>query len=292
MISPLSFESMTYKKLILAFLLFVVSKQGALADAAFQLKEAYDPGLKRLSSLALLNKYVDSLAEVKNISFGGEEEVRLVNTVIENRFYHSYSHYLPEENWLGYVAGNYVWDHLSAIVIADDILNYEYGACSQQSIVMMKLLKMRGFKVRKVGLVGHFTLEVFYNDGWYFYDPNKEPLIQGIKHEELPVLRDNGQLAYAYSNSMQAEAVNNMFSQIETGNENEYPAKKARVFHRTTKFLSNELFTSLLSLVGIVGFTLVLLKGDKNYYKQNRRRKAGKLVRKVRDKDLVKDLVS
>jgi hypothetical protein len=47
--------------------------------------------------------------------------------------------------------GEFVWSHLSAIVLPEDILKYPMAACSQQSIIMMECFKKIGVDYRKVG---------------------------------------------------------------------------------------------------------------------------------------------
>src|SRR4051812_18987448 len=50
--------------------------------------------------------------------------------IVRKRFYHGYSRYTMSDNPIAAVAGNVFWDHLSAIVIADDIMKHPMAACN------------------------------------------------------------------------------------------------------------------------------------------------------------------
>ncbi len=99
----------------------------------------------------------------------------VLSSLVRKRFYHAYSHYSLKENWIAAVAGKFSLYDLSAIVIPDDIMQYPMAACSQQSIVMMDCFKRLGMPFRKVGMTGHYACEGFIENGWYYFDTDKEP---------------------------------------------------------------------------------------------------------------------
>ncbi|MBL0337301.1 MAG: hypothetical protein IPP73_18825 [Chitinophagaceae bacterium] len=122
---------------------------------------------------------------------------------------------------------------LSAIVIPDDILEYPYAACSQQSIILMELLKQKGFTTRKVGFqgktTGHFCFEVFYGNGWHFYDPDMEPDSKVLDANNRPdiqfLARHKDVLLQAYA-QYPVEKVLDIFPNYFYGSVNEFLLQK------------------------------------------------------------------
>jgi hypothetical protein len=248
--------------LILLFLSGILTTKAQIVDGS----EKYDKSLARLNSIEKLNAYIDSCVRVQNIEALSKEEIFLVNEIIEQKFYHGYSHYSFENNWIAYLTGKYIWDHLSAIVIPDDLVKHGMAACSQQAIVMMEILKQRGFEVRKLGLTGHFILEAFYDKEWHIFDPNKEPEFQGASHDSLDTFLNNGYLTKAYSAKATPEAVKKMFSNRQVGQVNEFPAKNARLFHWVTGSLSK--YFIRLFFLSILGVSFIIKKLERNRTKK------------------------
>lgn len=62
---------------------------------------------------------------------------------------------------------------------SDDIIENDYGMCSQQSIIFQDVIKDYGFDYGSVGFNApnfkHFASAVKVNDDWYFFDSNMEP---------------------------------------------------------------------------------------------------------------------
>lgn len=243
-------------KYFIFFLLFSLVNTDAFAeDLPQDLGEKFDPALLRLDNIEKLNTYIDSVCVARNVQLNTKEELLVVNDIIENRFFHAYSHYSFTENPIAYLSGEFLWDHLSAVVIPDDLMKYPMAACSQQSIVMMEVLKMRGYSVRKLGLTGHFVLEVLLDGEWRMFDPNKEMLKQGIRHTNIRKYLDNGDLNRYYPN-MDSVAVSMMFSSLDVGEADVFPAKNARIFHVATFYLSYIL--PLLLMIASIGYIYYL----------------------------------
>jgi hypothetical protein len=248
---------------LLFFFVTAFSIQSSLANEV-EPKEAFDRSLGRLNSIASLNAYIDSCAASREVPAKSRKEVFLVNEIIERKFYHGYSHYTSEDNFLAYLAGKFVWNHLSAIVLPEDLVKHEMAACSQQAIVMMEVLKQRGFNVRKLGLTGHYVLEVFYNDNWHMFDPNHEPKHQGIAHDSLDVLLESGFINESYSRTLEPERVKEVFTNIREGEINTEPAQNARLFHIFTKFISDNI---LLLVTGNAFLLFLFVKRRKEQKK-------------------------
>jgi hypothetical protein len=241
---------------------WVGSQKGPLSSLDYEKpvynkREDFDPSLLRLNSSDKLIQYCDSLyiaAHGNETNDGFEKHfTETVSEVISKRFYHGYSHYSVNDNYLSVLFSRATLDGYSAIVIPNDILKHPNAACSQQSIVMMDVLKRKGLKTRKVGFKGktsgHFCFEVFYGNSWHFYDTNMEPdaaLLNAHNRPDIASLAGNKKLliqAYSqYDNSM----VVDVFSSYYYGIPNAFSAPRGIVFQKTAKFLSYTLWIFLL----------------------------------------------
>jgi hypothetical protein len=138
-------------------------------------------------------------------------------------------------------------------------LEYPFAACSQQSIVLMEVLKSKGFATRKVGLQGkksgHFCFEVYYNGGWHFYDPDMEPNAAVLNAYNRPgidyLVRHQDILLKAYAQHP-SDLILDMFPNYSYGSVNEFPAPKAMLFHRITKAFSYTLWMIFLAAFIVV----------------------------------------
>ena len=224
--------------------------------------EAFDPSLSRLNSMQALEKYCDSIyAETVFSSQETEFEktyTEIVSSAVRDRFYHGYSYYGFSDNYVSVVVSKMTMPGLNALVIPDDILKYPYAACSQQSIVMMEVLKKKGFTTRKVifngkKFGGHFAFEVFYDGGWHFCDPNMEPDKSVLGMYGMPAIaylaRNPAILVSAYHNYPK-EMVLDILENYSYGPVNKFPAAKAIIFQKVTHFLSYSIW--LLFLVAFL----------------------------------------
>jgi hypothetical protein len=248
-------------------------------DPLFSFKENFDPSLVRLNSLNKIADYCDSLYAEK--SYGHDvkfEEIfpEIVSAVIRNRFYHGYSLYGAHNNFLGMLFSKISMGGLRAIVIPDDILKYPYAACSQQSIVMMEILKRKGFTTREVGFqgktYGHFCFETYYEGGWHFYDPDMEPdvaVLNAYHRPSIALLAHHPDFLLEAYHQYPSAQVLDIFPNYFYGPINTFAAPRAIIFQRVTKFLS---YTFWLFFLG--AFILVrkkYLQLSRQYYVRNNR---------------------
>lgn len=223
----------------------------------YDMKEEYDASLQRLDNIEKLTDYCDSLYAEQvyagdPIRFeSGFPEVAA--SVVRKRFYHGYSLYGFGNNPMAMFASKVSIEGLSAIVLPNDILKFPYAACSQQSIVLMKVLQQKGFKTRKVGFLGklggHFCFEVFYNGAWHFYDPNMEPDVEVLKAYNQPgiaFLSSRPDVLKKAYNQYPEEKVMDLFTNFSYGKVNAPAAPKAFLFQRVTQFLSYTIWTFFL----------------------------------------------
>lgn len=156
-----------------------------------------------------------------------------VAEVVRKRFYHGYSYYSAADNIFAYLSGAFIWDHLSAIVIPDDIMKHPMAACSQQAIVMMEIFKRKGLDYRKVGFPGHYTVEGKIDGQWQYFDTNLEPDFKN-KRESLQLLLTTNRFDSVYSIPEKSIAdFHEAVSDPKYGKVNEDPAPVATLFHKT-----------------------------------------------------------
>lgn len=219
--------------------------------------EDFDPHLTRLNTVKKLTSYCDSSFEEK--FFAGTDEdfekvyAEVALNVVRKRFYHGYSVYGFNNNYMAMFAENVSVEGLSAIVIPDDILDYPYAACSQQSIVLMEILKAKNIKTRKVGFKGkqggHFCFEVYYAGAWHFFDPDMEPddaLLASHNRPGIAYLTKHPDLLKAAYKQYPVSKVDDLFANYWYGKPDTFSAPKARIFQYVTKFLSYTLWSFFL----------------------------------------------
>lgn len=214
--------------------------------------DQFEPALAaRLHSVDALLRYSDSLAKSRGT---GQDTLKYANTlaeVVRKRFYHGYSHYALNENWIAALAGRIVWSDLSAIVLPDDIMNYSMAACSQQSIVMMECFKRKGIDYRKIGFDHHFTLEGKIQGEWYFFDTNMEPDFSSVPRTSFASLRENNKLYAVYRAQLDSAHLNYTLANQYYGKVNKPAAPRAALFHSLTRLLSRTLWLFPLLVVFI-----------------------------------------
>lgn len=213
-------------------------------------RELFDPSLARLSSIDKLTEYCDSIYKKKiaeNPTATFEETYPpIASFAVRNRFYHGYSSYSVNDNYMALALEPFTGKWMSAIVLPDDIMKYPYAACSQQSIVTMELLKRKGFTTRKIIFIngkenGHFAFETYYKGSWHFSDPNLEPnrdLLISRNNPSVATLAADKELLLAAYAHLPREKVLAIFGKFSYGVPNRFPAPRAAFYQHTTKVLS------------------------------------------------------
>ncbi len=220
--------------------------------------EDYDPSLQRLNTIRKLTAYCDSVYSEAAYT---DETVRfetnypqMASAVVRKRFYHGYSLYGFSNNYMAMFLSKISMNGLSAIVIPDDILKYPFAACSQQSIVLMNVLRQRGFDTRKICFqgktAGHFCFEVYYNGAWHFYDTDMEPDVSVLNAYNRPgvaFLASHQDILLKAYRQYPKEEVLDIFSGYRYGNVNASSAPRAYFFQQATKILSYTFWLILLA---------------------------------------------
>jgi hypothetical protein len=171
--------------------------------------------------------------------------LELLTNLVRKRFFHGYSIYSLQENWIAAVAGRYVWFDLGAIVDPDDLMKYPMASCSQASLVTMAALRKLHIPSRKVGLKGHFALEARIGRKWYFVDVNEEPDFSRIGGRKAlqDILLAGQQYRLYYNNTyLDSASIRKRFEKPMFGTADISVAAHALMFHRVTWFLSKSLW--------------------------------------------------
>ena len=226
--------------LALLFLLPNFFSKDVNPDLPYSHKEKFDRALSCINSVSLLESYTDSIAASKHIAEGSYEYAELLESIIEQRFYHGFSHFTPAENWIAAFAGKFIKEDYACKVQPEKIIQHANAACSQQALVMMQVLRDKKLNYRSLGFPHHYAMEVLINKEWYFFDANMEP---GITKEQRMLTswkHHNDHLKQYYDAARFADLDYQFGTNLTAtvGAVNEIPAQKAKAFHTVTGILS------------------------------------------------------
>lgn len=266
---------LTSRGLILLGLLLLTSTLVQYAYAFLQAPEAhtrrpgdlYDPSLARLNSLDKLMAFTDSLYEnVSTALFDPARYAELADSVVRMRFYHGLQNYRFTDNYLANLSGKFLWSHLGAKVLPDDILKGHKAFCSQSSIVFQELLRRKDIEFRTVALPGHFCTEVLVDGHWRFYDVSYKPSFAGIGRLSAASMMEQPEfIRKAYLYSFQKKFFDNLDyhfdpERVSYGAINAFAAPRMAMFHHFTFFLSH--YGGLVAMIlGLVLQSATLIPG-------------------------------
>ncbi len=225
--------------------------------------ETFDTTYTRYSTTESVLAYLDSTATAQKITPQQPKGyIAILDKFLKIRFRHAVLHYQFEENYLIYLLGTYVWSDLSVIVMPEHILRNQnqIAFCSQQATIFMDIAQQRGFQTRKVGLNGHFCLEVFYEGQWHYYDTNLEANFDKLEKipsaEQLKADRSLRQYAYRLSKNTNPQQIDNFFAvaTLDYGKVNTFPAKKVRLLHQVTFLFSHYVWAFCFGLFLVCRF--------------------------------------
>lgn len=200
--------------------------------------EKFNLNYQSVTTIEHLHKIIDDSAHAHHCKPKTLEYTEWVTEIIKQRFRHGYSHYYFNQNWVASVLGYVYWRDLSAVVDPNDLMLYPNAACSQQSIVMMEILKRQGVPFCKVGWNHHFTLCAWIEGGWRYYDPNMEPIMSIDQRKFNDNFLNIEFLASIYKDRINSNNIEYALGVPKLGRINEFPAPKALLFHRVTKVIS------------------------------------------------------
>ncbi|MDQ6756279.1 MAG: hypothetical protein M3004_05015 [Bacteroidota bacterium] len=214
-------------------------------------KELFNPGLAYINSIPKLIEVSDSIAKKNNIPQGTLCYAVNVSKLIKERFYHGFSRYPLSQNWIAAYGEYFCGYGLASIVKPDDILKYNYGGCSQQSIVLMEVMKRKKIDYRSVGFPHHFATELKFNGNWYFFDPNMEPNLTDSDRLESKwnCCADSLKKYYDTTRFHDLDWAFGKSFEIAFGKTNAVAAPHATIFHTATMYLSKTLWLFPLVIV-------------------------------------------
>lgn len=214
-------------------------------------REQYNPQLARLNSVGKVEAYTDSLAQLKQIPTRSFEYLQLLESVIKDRFYQGFSHFTLSENWIAAIGGSMIDEGLACKVNPSEILQHGNAACSQQSLVMMAVLRRKNIDYRKIGFPHHYALEARCGIDWFFLDADMEPVLTCTERNARYWQYHNDELKRFYDENRFTDLDYKLGVGLtaERGILNEVPARKVAAFHLFTAFLSKVLWLVPLVLM-------------------------------------------
>ena len=217
----------------------------------FDHREKFDPELSYINSINKLEKHIDSIAASHSVSLHSLEYAVIVEEAIEKRFYHGFSHQMLSENWIAAVSERLFHYGLSCKVDPEEIMQNPNAACSQQSMVMMEILRRKRITYRSVGFPHHFAMEAMVEKKWYYLDANMEPDLSQKDRLEENWSANTDSLKKYYDKSRFNDldfkfgnACKPSFSSL-----NDKPAKNAKLFQTVTKYASRLLWIFPLLII-------------------------------------------
>lgn len=203
-------------------------------------KEQFDPQLSYINSIDKLENHIDSTIQADSTPQNSVDYVVKITSAIRFRFYHGFSHFTLQQNWIAAISEKIIGYGLASKVKPEDIMKHEYAACSQQAMVMMEILKRKKLSYRSVGFPHHFALEVLINGQWYYFDPNMEPNITNSERLESfwGAKADNLKKYYDTSRFKDLDWKFGKNLEVTHGSVNQKYAGNAKLFQNTTAILS------------------------------------------------------
>ena len=204
--------------------------------------EIFDPSLSRINSVQSLMDYTDSISQ-KKFAPNSLQYAMVVSDVLEQRFYHGFSVFSLQKNWIAAVT-QYMFGHYVANPVnPEDILKYPYAGCSQQAIVLAEIMKRNKVPYRSLGFPHHYTTELQFNNSWYYFDTDMEPDMTAEDRDLKNWKHDGDSLKkYYHKNIAAAEWGFGNSQKASVGKIAAKPAPNASLFQNTTKYLSKLLW--------------------------------------------------
>ncbi len=195
-------------------------------------KEKFNPRLSYINSIQKLESHLDSIAAGKKIGAADFGYMEILESIVENRFYHGFSHFTLNENWIAAVSGRYIKEDYACKVQPEKIMEQSNAACSQQALVMMAVLRDKKIPYRRVGFPHHYAMEVLNGNNWYFLDANMEPRITKDQRMMKSWNHQNDSLKKYYDTKRFSDLDYKFGTGLTTttGIINEVPARNARIF--------------------------------------------------------------
>jgi hypothetical protein len=205
-------------------------------------KEQFDSSLKSINTL---NKVLATADQINQGRFSNNsfEYAMIVSKILRKRFYHGFSQYRFNENFIAVVTQDIFKNYAACLVNADEIMKYPYAGCSQLSIVFADLMRKNHVNYRTVAFPHHFAMEFYLEDSWYFFDPNMEPDLTKEQRDVRNWHHSNDSIKKYYSSAdHDLDFVFGVGQSAGIGEINSPIAAKAKPFQKITSFVSQWLW--------------------------------------------------
>jgi hypothetical protein len=219
-----------------------------------KLTESFMPELSYINSEEKLDYIVR--AELSRSKNDTAHTLLFLHDLLKNRFYHSYSEFTWNQNWISLLCGKLVWSDFKFPVIPNDILKFPMASCSQQGLVFQNQLAKLNIRFSIISFypnekvnAGHYAVSAFYSKNWHFFDSNLEPTIADSSMPDINKIVDSGLYKKMYVSKSNAV--------LQTYFKNRYFTEKVyskhlngnmHYFHIITRFLSKWLWLILISI--------------------------------------------
>ncbi|WP_029942085.1 hypothetical protein [Sphingomonas astaxanthinifaciens] len=196
--------------------------------------DQFDPELTGISSIDELV----AILEAKAPGASAVEMLDLADALIRRRFFHSYSYFRFDQNWILSLLKP-LWSDLASPVRPDDILKFRRAACSQQSIVLQAVASRLGLDYQSIGVnrPGHFLAAVRIDGRWWVYDADREIRVRRYPLDELLAGSPRLNSYYGPVVGLQLIAAAKA-GRIQPRDLNRNPAPQASMLHLVTNFAS------------------------------------------------------
>lgn len=225
------------------------------------LQEEFDPSLLRLNNLEKIERYCDSVTSAylsENSSLSKDSLFAAVTSmVIRKRFIHGMAEYRVGNNFMAlFLQPLFPNKSVTPMVDINEVLKEPNAICGQQSRVFAAIISGKKIPVKKVlfdhpQYGGHFALEIFYQNSWHFFDPDREPDLLTIYNGTRPsleVLKNNPSLiTHAYRNKDSAMAVE-LFKTAQSTYLEKKEGANLLLYQKITKIMSYTLWIFFLLL--------------------------------------------
>lgn len=193
----------------------------------------------KIQSLDELEKYAETIeSDSTKLAYWNN-----MAYLLRNRFYHGFSAYSLEENWVAAILGYYYSPKLyfQFIVLPNDIMKYPMAGCSQQGIILQSLFKQKGINFKTVEFNHHYAVTAEIEGKWYFFDTDKEPTFIDGKRPTVDQLNNIKYTEKIYS-QFTAKEVDEVLGKPTLGEINPPLAPNMMIFHQVSYFLSKTLW--------------------------------------------------
>lgn len=212
-------------------------------------KEQFKPSLKSINTLKKVSESADQINKGR-YSKNSFDYALIVSKILRQRFYHGFSQYRFNENFIAVTTDYLFNNHIKCLVNAGEIMKYSYAGCSQLVIVFAEIMKKNHVSYRTISFPHHLAIEFYLTDSWYYFDPNMEPKLTKEQRDLKYWRHSNDTLKKYYSPAdHDLDFVFGVGQTAGIGDINGRIAPRAKPFQKVTFYISQLLWAIPLCLL-------------------------------------------